>query len=82
MDVHSPTACSVHVTDSKDHLPNVLQHQLETVVPRTEFARVLILRGSHRQAADPGPCLCFAPAEMSVSSITAGERPFAGSLVD
>ena len=48
MDVHSPTACSVHVTDSKDHLPLVLQHQLETVVPRTEFARVLILRGSHR----------------------------------
>ena len=48
--MHSPTACSVHVPDSKDHLPNVRQDQLETVVPRAEYARVLVLRGPHRCA--------------------------------
>ena len=59
MDVHSPTACSVYVSDSKDHLPSVQQHQLETVVPRADFARVLILRGSHRWDLHPlAVCLC------------------------
>ncbi len=48
IDVHAPTVCSIHFSATNESVDNVQQDQLETVVPRREGSRVLILAGPSR----------------------------------
>ncbi|KAK9832361.1 hypothetical protein WJX74_007608 [Apatococcus lobatus] len=45
IDVHAPTICSLHFPVTNETVDNVQQLQLETVIPRKEGSRVLILAG-------------------------------------
>ena len=45
IDVHAPTLCSLHFPETNETVDNVQQAQLETVIPRKEGSRVLILTG-------------------------------------
>lgn len=48
IDVHAPTTCSLHFPETNETVDNVQQSQLETVIPRKEGSRVLILAGPSR----------------------------------
>ena len=48
MDVPQPTSCSVVVAETREKLSDVRQSQLETVVPKEERRRVLVVLGRFR----------------------------------
>ena len=48
INVQAPTICSIHFTATNETVDNVQQDQLETVVPRKEGSRVLILTGASK----------------------------------
>ena len=48
MDVPQPTSCSIVVAETCEKLSGVLQSQLETVVPKEERRRVLVVLGRFR----------------------------------
>ena len=48
VDVHSPTTCNLHLAETNETITDVSQAQLETVVPRSEGSRVLVVRGVSR----------------------------------
>ena len=47
-DVHGPRSCDLRVDGSGETVQGVAQEQLETLVPKSEGVRVLVLAGEHR----------------------------------
>ena len=45
--MRTPTSCDIFLPETRETIADVQQHQLETAVPRTHHARVLLLRGAH-----------------------------------
>lgn len=45
LDVRSPTSCDIYLAEARETIAGVHQSQLETVVPRAQMARVLLVRG-------------------------------------
>ena len=48
VDVPQPTSCSIVVAETREKLSGVLQSQLETVVPKEERRRMLVVLGRFR----------------------------------
>ena len=48
IEVLQPKLCTLYSRDTRKYYSNVHQHQLETVVPQDEGARVLVIQGKYK----------------------------------
>ncbi|KAK9830438.1 hypothetical protein WJX72_011748 [[Myrmecia] bisecta] len=48
VDVHQPTVCTLYRADTNESFDHVRQSQLETVVPKAEGARVMVVAGEFK----------------------------------